>query len=505
MKVCSNCNSTYIIKKGATKNGLKQRYRCNSCGDNHYIAFDDITPDEIEYQEEVDHNLDSVNTKWVITTAINDSETNNAFLETLKSYCEYHKADLVIVPIKYKHDCEDYTWDTDLEEYFVDENCKITKGLDLFAGIHVPPTTANPLTSFEKLSKGNSAIIPHPQIMMKCVAVDHIVKGAILHTTGCISIPNYTDTKSGECAYLAHSMSALIVEEDDEIDDFHLRVLNADSNGGFYDLDSYYCKNLIKVNRSIPALVVGDEHVAHIDQEVVNATFSNDDSMVKVLNPKYIVRHDVLDFYAASDHHKNDFFLQYRKYQDGTHVVEDELIDTMEYLVRTTPEGSISVLVPSNHNDHLTRWLQGCNPKSEPWNAKLYHKLMFLKLDSIESDESYTPFELWYNTEYDSKRIKFINAADSFIVNGSELALHGHFGINGSRGSALQYSKLGIKTVIGHSHTPMIMGDCFQVGHSCKSKMGYNQGPSSWNNAHCLIHNDESRQMIFIKKGKWKL
>lgn len=508
MKECSECGSTHVIKKGPDKNGSIQRYKCMDCGKPFRTSIAINMQDDggdMQYQKEVISTLESSNNKWVITTAINDSETNNEFLATLKAYCEYNRADLVIIPIKYKTDCDEYVWDEELDDYFVDENCKITKGLSLFAGIHVPPTTANPLTSFEKLTKGGSAIIPHPQIMMKCVAVNHIDKGAILYTTGCISHPNYSGTKAGECANLVHSMSALIVEEDEEIDDFHIRVLNADSVGGFYDLDSYYCKNLIRLVRSVPALVVGDEHVAHIDLEVVDATFSNVDSMVNVLNPKYIVRHDVLDFYASNHHHKHDFFLQYKKHQDGTHIVEDELIDTMEYLVRTTPESSISILVPSNHNDHLTRWLQECNPKYEPWNAKLYHKLMFLKLDSIDSAESCTPFELWYNTEYDSKRVKFINASDSFMIKGSELALHGHYGTNGSRGSATQFSKLGMNTVIGHSHTPMIIGQCFQVGHSCKAKMGYNQGPSSWNNAHCIIHNDGSRQMIFVKKGKWKL
>lgn len=508
MKVCSNCNSTNIIKKGKDTSGQKQRYKCNDCLTNYYIPFnpsledergtDDITPP-------VDIVKDHKNRKWVITTAINDSSTNDAFLETLLAYCDYNKAELLIVPIKYKNNCDEYTWDEELDDFYIDENINLTRDLTLFAGVPISPTAANPLTSFEILSRGKSAIIPHPQLMMKCVAVDHINKGAILYTTGCISNMTYTATKAGERANISHSMSALIVEEDDDIDDFHIRVLNCDQHGGFYDLEKYYSRDFIWNLKNVPAIVIGDEHVAHLDLAVVDATFKSYDSLINSLNPVHIVRHDVLDFYASNHHHKNDFFLQYKKFLDGTHIVEDELVDTIEYLIGTTPKSSTSIIVSSNHNDHLTRWLQEGNPKLEPWNAKLYHKLMYLKLASIEKEEHLTPFELWYNNEFDFDSIRFIKESESFKIMDIELALHGHYGTNGSRGSALQYSKLGIKTIIGHSHTPMIIGDCFQVGHSCKSKMGYNQGPSSWHNAHCIIHQDGSRQMVFIKGGKWKL
>lgn len=498
MHICPKCDSSNVKKNGFTDNkeDPKQRYRCADCS-TRFIYKE--TPKIEEVTKE------SNSKKWVITTAINDSETNSEFLETLLAYCDHHSAELMIVPIKYKADCDDYSWDDDLDDYLIDENINLTSSLVLFAGIHVTPTTVNPLTSFETLTKGKSAIIPHPQIMMKCVAVNHIEKGAIIHSTGCISHSAYTTTKSGERATMAHSMAALVVECDESIDDFHIRVLNADDNGGFYDIDSYYHKNVIRINGSVPAIVIGDEHVVHIDETVVDATFDNDDSLINVLNPKHIIRHDVLDFFASNHHHAKDFFLQYKKHRDNTHIVEDELVDTTDYLIRTTPLNTTSIIVSSNHNDHLTRWLQECNPKTEAWNAKIYHKLMHLKLDSIDNNESLTPFELWYKEEYDCNRVQFIKESESFMIKGIEIALHGHYGINGSRGSAMQFSKLGMKTIIGHSHTPMIIGDCFQVGHSCNAKMGYNQGPSSWNNAHCIIHNDGSRQMIFVKKGKWRL
>ena len=498
MNTCPSCNSLSVIKKGKdfAKGIVKQRYKCKSCEVNFYI-------EDLPYQElpaEV-----SYTGKWVITTAINDTETNYEFLETLLEYCERNSAKLLIVPIKYKNDNEDYTWDSNLLQYFISENTLLVNNLQLLAGINVSPTVVNPLTSFETFSKGKSLIIPHPQIMMKCIAVNHIEKSAILHTTGCVSVPNYTQTKSGERANISHAFSAIVIEEDTEIDDFHIRVLNSDDFGGFHDINRYYFGNTMEFSKTVPAIVIGDEHVVHMDEEVKCATFTNEDSIISVLNPEYIVRHDVLDFYASNHHHRHNFLLQYKKFNDNTNRVEDELCDTIDYLLRTTPIDSKSLIVSSNHNDHLTRWLQDCNPKSEPWNAKFYHGLMYLMLDDIDDGNSHIPFQLWYKENYDIDRIEFIKESETFMIRGIEVALHGHSGTNGSRGSATQFSKLGMKTIIGHSHTPQIVGDCFQVGHSCKDKMGYNQGPSSWNNAHCIIHEDGSRQMIFIKKGKWKL
>lgn len=497
MNICPSCNSLSVIKKGKdfARGIIKQRYKCKSCEVNFYI--EDLPEKEIPSESS---NIG----KWVITTAINNTETDYEFLETLLSYCKINGAKLLIVPIKYKTD-DDYTWDSHLLPYFISENTILVNGLQLLAGINVSPTVVNPLTSFETISKGNSLIIPHPQIMMKCIAVNHIEKSAILHTTGCVSMSNYTQTKSGERANISHSYSAIVVEEDLEIDDFHIRVLNADHLGGFYDLNKYYEGNKMELTKTVPAIVIGDEHVVHIDDEVKQATFTNKDSLISELKPDYIVRHDVLDFYASNHHHKHNFLLQYKKFNDGTNKVEDELIDTIDYLLRTTPIESTSLIVSSNHNDHLTRWLQECNPKSEPWNAKFYHGLMYLMLNDIDDGNSHIPFQLWYKNNYDIDRVQFIKESESFLIQGIEVALHGHSGINGSKGSATQFSKLGMKTIIGHSHTPQIVGDCFQVGHSCKDKMGYNQGPSSWNNAHCIIHEDGSRQMIFIKKGKWKL
>jgi hypothetical protein len=113
-------------------------------------------------------------------------------------------------------------------------------------------------------------------------------------------------------------------------------------------------------------------------------------------------------------------------------------------------------------------------------------------------------FELWSKHNFDTSNIDFIHCYESFKVHGIELAYHGDRGVNGSKGGAVQFSKLGRKSISGHSHSAQIIGGAYCVGHSCLAKLEYNQGPSSWSQAHCLIHKNGKRQMVFVIGGKWR-
>jgi hypothetical protein len=82
--------------------------------------------------------------------------------------------------------------------------------------------------------------------------------------------------------------------------------------------------------------------------------------------------------------------------------------------------------------------------------------------------------------------------------------MHGHLGANGARGGLRGFSKLGVKTIVGHSHTPGIIEGAYQVGTSSHLKLEYNDGPSSWLNTHALVYPNGKRTLINIIKGKWR-
>jgi hypothetical protein len=65
--------------------------------------------------------------------------------------------------------------------------------------------------------------------------------------------------------------------------------------------------------------------------------------------------------------------------------------------------------------------------------------------------------------------------------------------------------RIGVKSVIGHSHTPAIEEGCYQVGTSTKLSRGYTHGPSSWLNTHAIIYPNGKRTLINIIDGKWRL
>ena len=65
--------------------------------------------------------------------------------------------------------------------------------------------------------------------------------------------------------------------------------------------------------------------------------------------------------------------------------------------------------------------------------------------------------------------------------------------------------RVGVRSVIGHSHSPGIEEGCYQTGTSTFLRLEYNSGPSGWLQAHVLVHADGKRQLIIIIDGKWRL
>lgn len=498
MKYCPHCNSTKTRSKGTriSASGIKKhRFECKECGRNFTI----------DGASKFDAHKELANEIVVITSAQNNCDVHREFLDSLIAYCDRRSASLHIIPVKYSFFDEDTIEWRYPQEYTLDETVNVCDKLRVLANINITPTIENPISGLDYLSKGDSLIIGHPQLQMKTLAVNSVESPAIITTTGSCTEPHYSQTKSGEKARFNHSYSAIIVECDDGC--FHMRVLNADESGGFYDVDGYqYLDKFTEIDH-IEAIVTGDEHAIFIDDGVLNATYRNNDSIVNMLKPKFIVRHDVLDCYSVSHHHRNNFFIRYGKFHSNQHMVEEELLATIEHILETTPEGSHNIIVSSNHADHLERWLNETDPKLEPWNAKIYHQLMYLVLARMHIKEGefkyIQPFQAWVE-QFDITNVSFTCRNESHKIFDIEISNHGDAGTNGSRGSLLQYSRLAFKNIIGHSHSPGILKGAYQVGTSSKLKMEYTKGPSSWMHTHCIIYPNGKRQLINIINGKWR-
>lgn len=507
MDSCPHCESQNTIKRGRIKRAdavVYQRISCNECGrfSSYPLSSAGSSTDQLV-------KTSYTNKKYVITSCQNNTEINKKFFKALTSYVNDNQAELLIIPTVYKATLEsldDLWWDVP-SEYLCDRNIDL-KHIRIYGALKIIPTAENPLAGLDPLSKGKTVIVGHNQLQMRSLPVSIDATPAILHTTGTVSVPNYTISKQGEKATFNHSFSALIVEINEAKDIFHVRVLNSDSSGSFYDLDKHYHPDgTIERGCEVDALVTGDEHAIFIDPAVKNAVYTSNNSIVNALRPKVIVRHDLVDSNSISHHDRHNFFQRYVKHKSGQDCLENELLITEQLLIDTTPSYATNWIISSNHHDHITKWLNTADPKEDVQNAKLYHWLMWQMLSHIDSGNRTTPFEIWLrrNSSSISQHTKFIGRLEDVRINGIDVSLHGDVASGGARGSAVAFSKLPQKTITGHSHSPFIQQGAYGVGCLCVKNLSYINGPGSWMATSCIIHKNGKRQLITVIDGDWRL
>ena len=509
MDSCPHCESKKIIKRGTYRKvdrTLYQRVACRDCGrfTSYPLPTDGAVIDQLV-------PMQYASKKYVITSCQNNTAINQHFLAALRSYVEDNDAELLIIPTIYKATMEnpdDVWWDVPAE-LLCDRNIDL-KHIRIYGALKIIPTAENPLAGLDPLSKGKTVIVGHNQLQMRSLPVSIHTTPAILHTTGTLSVPNYTISKQGEKATFNHSFSALVVEIDQANDVFHIRVLNSDATGAFYDLDKHYLADgTIERHCEVDALVTGDEHAIFIDPSVKKAVYTSTNSIVNVLRPKVIVRHDLVDSNSISHHDRHNFFQRYVKHKSGQDCLESELLITEQLLKETTPSYATNWIISSNHHDHITKWLNTADPKEDVKNAKLYHWLMWQMLSYIDANDNkrMTPFELWLRRDSSSisQRTKFIGRLEDVRINGIDVSLHGDVASGGARGSAVAFSKLPQKTITGHSHSPFIQQGAYGVGCLCVKNLSYINGPGSWMATSCIIHKNGKRQLITVVNGEWRL
>lgn len=453
--------------------------------------------------------------RFVVTASLNNTALDEKVWKSIRLYANENKAEVIVLPVRYKNPTnrvdgkildEGAWWPKEIVPYLTDELLELHEHLWIMGHVKIQATASKPLTGLETLSKGASAIFGHGQLAMKMVPTPQNKLPKMLHTTGSVSQPKYSTTKAGVCGAFFHEMGGLMVELDGPR--FHVRALVADSDGGFYDLDKYYSPSKVLKSDGALALVTGDEHALFNDDKCRKATYLGKKSIVGVLKPKEIIRHDVFDGYSVNHHSDKDPVTQMAKAEAGYHIVKDELQLTIDHIDETTPKGVKNIIVSSNHHDHLLQWMKNKVPLDSPCNARTWHELWGLLLPTIKMGkggvECGDPFALWAASKAKSDTV-FLSSDEHYSIAGIDVSHHGHRGANGARGSINQFAKVGIKTIIAHSHTPGWQHGCVQVGTSSRLKLEYTGGLSSWAHSHCAIYPNGKRQLIIVVDGVWRL
>ena len=547
---CANCGSSHIISKGVApilNDPTRRRYVCRSCSTNFYVSSQTIITQEIqqelpyylldeeepvleieetdEYPDEdsIDHEdfpesfirsdeyISEIKSKKriVVTTAQNNSEVDVDFLSTLVNYCSVNDAALVIIPIRYKKNSDDvFSYQKNIIPYLVDNKIVFPENkLCICADLKLLSTAVNPLSGLDAFSKGNSLVVGHAQVQLRTLPRGTDRKyPPIITTTGAVTKKNYSNTKAGIQAEFNHSMSAVLIELCDDSEIF-VRHLNYDENRkGFYDLNYWYDAFVYSKIDRVDALITGDSHVRYHDPEVYKATYGVGGLMV-TLYPKYWCVHDACDFNSRSHHSIKNPFSNYLKRKLETDSVIDELKEVCDFIVSNKPIGTKAMIVGSNHDIHLDKWLRETDIRTDPVNAKVFHYLWYIMCEYMDEHGSIPPALKAFFETYAGKTdaVEFLEESDSFKLHGIELAIHGANGISGSRGSINQYSRLPDKTVTGHSHAPCVQKGSYSVGTSSVFNMDYVKSASAWDHAHCIIHPNGKRQLVFIRNGKFRL
>lgn len=443
-------------------------------------------------------------TRFVISSAQNDTRVNLPFFNTLKSFCKKNFAELILMPTKYVGHLTNVTWDEEFDPYLLTQERDIGKSIRLLGDLFLLPTIENPIGGFDVLSKGKTIIVGHPQYQMKSLPRPLSEAPIVLSSTGSVTEPNVNaQTKTGKKAVFNHSYSALyisVLDEGGPDEEFHIRALNWDGQG-FYDIDGYYSQHRFRKLARIDALITGDEHVVEIDPEVDMCIYGNG-GIVEKMKPKVIVRHDVFDAISIS-HHKKGMILKMNSHErHDKNDLQKELDETCDFIVNTTPKNSETWIVASNHNEHLDRWLQDPDSNLDKKNSRLYHWLMWKKMKP--ENEGVGAFELYFKAKYpDSSNIIFLDRDEPKLIHEIDVGMHGDRGANGSRGSPNQFARYTRKTISGHSHSPSVNKGAYIVGTSSKMKLEYTSGASSWMHTMCIIYDNGKRQLINVINGKW--
>lgn len=449
---------------------------------------------------------------FIITTAQNATPVHKDFWQCLLTAKKALKAELIVGPIRYKNPTSRWTgsqageeiWAPEVVPYLLNTRVKLNSNLTYLGDIKTQPTAVEPLSGFEAITSGESAIVLHTKVQLKSVATPSNKMAKLLMTTGACTVANYTDSRIGKLGEFHHSLSAVIVEITGKI--FHARHVHFDTKTkSFTDLTTKFMVDKVVGAERPLALIMGDTHVDFIDPKVEKATRE----MIKVLNPENLVYHDLLDGFSANPHHFGNPFNAYAKRHSGRDNVQAEVTRAIEFVRKMTPKGTNGIVVASNHDDFLRRWVVSNDWRLDPTNAMFYLKTAQAMLASTRlgpgGTEYQSPFPYWFNMETaDRPSLRCLNGSESFVLGGVELSMHGDKGPNGARGSAKNLRRIGMKSIIGHSHSPCISEGCYQVGTSSVLALEYASGPSSWLHAHCLLLAGGKRQMIFVVDGHWR-
>lgn len=438
------------------------------------------------------------------------SNVNIPAFNAIKNFCKRNKAELVILPmrahVKPLH-AQPQHFDPILKPYLKNFATEYNfnehlKALDM----QLNPQQINPLTGLQSIQGKKSSywkkyktsiIFAHSKQDLEVIATGNDTHPRLIHSTGCITNPSYLNNRIGRLAETSHVIGGLVVEIDGPI--FHvtqIRIVSPD--GSFANLDTRYLPDGKIIKERAELLRTGDTHFGQEDQELLDAT----KDMIKVFKPKRVTFDDMFDGTSISHHIEGKHFTKakIRNGAKGKHfqTLANELAyckEKFEEMTKDLPKDCEVIIVGSNHHNHLTQYLNEGRYLKDPVNYEFAHRCI------VDMFDGKNPFTNYIDPNLNHT---WLTENDDYFVQGVNVAVHGHVGLNGSKGSKNLYHKIYQNAMTAHTHTPSIFKDIFTVGHLSKPRHGYNNGASTWIGCNGVIYKYGQKQLRLIINGEWK-
>ena len=423
----------------------------------------------------------------VLTFVTTGKAINIKALNILHNFCKENQAELGIVwgvgdKPKDIFTNEEYNLIKDyLATTFLFEKDKTCIAKDFL----IKNNRKNPLLNIDKFNSGYKTIIlGSSKQYLRMLPYKNYDMPRLAYTTGTISDNEYKKDINGILNNKNDTTGALYLEYNSDKKRYVIRNLII-KNNDLYDLNKCYNVNSVR-NAKPDAIVLGDLHFPEEDSLAIEKT----KQLLTDLCPKYAILHDVASWNSVSHHDETRYLTKVKNQSFNSLTLAAEIMAVthkLNNLVEKYPNISFKI-VPSNHDDFISKWLDRGEFIKDRLNAKLGAQLFVDYLDGKNILTDYLP-----------KNVDYLSSKESFNINGFELSEHGDKGISGASGSINSFNRGFDKVICGHTHSPEIFETTVIVGTLSKLKLSYNEkGLTKWAHANAIIHSNGTFQLLFV-------
>lgn len=466
--------------------------------------------------------------RYLITSAQDETHVHRGFWSNLQAYARFLDAEIIVGGFTYNkslfedHDHEHGVFASEVRPHMCLEQRILAPRLKFCGEMNILPTAATPLSGLQSYTGDAWGIFPHAKIQLESIPRPMHAPPKQNVTTGVCTVENYVKKKAGLIATFHHIIGALIVEVCGD-DTFFVRQICADDEtGDFQDLDTQVRAGRVSNGHRVEAITYGDIHRMFLRDEIAlptwgfsvseNRSIGTPGNMLDTLRPMFQFFHDTLDFRIRNHHSRNDPHHAFQMHVNRTESIRQEVADCTKFLLETQRDWCRSVVIESNHDTALVRWLKETSYKDDPANAVLWLELQLAAHKAMEngrSDFNIVECALRGEDHDGLPNVEFVPEGDGYIIcqghGGIECSFHGHKGSGGARGSARQFARSTSRSNTAHTHSPAIFEGNYCAGHSCDQDMVFNRGGlSSWAHAHTITYPNAKRTLVTMQNGRWR-